>query len=147
MLYVEQGQFNFHEIIPKVPRAIQLILHDRKSFSVAVSEIMALRKESKFQDLTFAYVLANVFRGLNEEKFISALQPSEYFKDKINGIKRDHSGIEGVTMDCIDGVITFNVLLKQPDWDLEELIYSQYHELLNQYKDLPFDIRVQESFK
>lgn len=147
VLYVDQGQFNFRKIIPKIPRAIQLVFHDRKNFVVAISEIMTMSKEYKFHDLTFAYIFTDVFKNLNEEKLFSVLQPSDFFKEKINGIKRDHSGIEGISMECEEGIITFNVMLEQPDWDLEELIYNKYREVLNQYKDQPFDIRIRESLK
>lgn len=147
ILYVDRGQFNFHEVIPKIPRAIQLVLNNRKNFAVAISEIVTMGKESKFQDLTFAYFFANVFRNLNEEKFISIMQPTEFFKDRISNIQRSHPSIEGISVDCKEGIITFSISLKQPDWDLEELIYTEYSRLLNQYKDLPFDIRINESFK
>lgn len=147
VLLVDKGQLRLRGAFTKVPKAIRIGLNYRKNMFIAFSEFLAMSKGEGLRDRNLSYFINDVFENQVEEKFVSVMQPSNFFKEKIMAIKEDNPNIDSFVVDCQSDIITFKILLKQPDWDLEELIYDKYRELLNQYKEQTFDIKVREIFK
>ena len=146
VLLLEKGQPKLLETMPKAPQAMHLIWNERINMAFVLSELAAMHKGSKLQDINFSYMNGDVFKGMTEEKFVSKLNPVEFFKETLGQIKKKTAGIEDVKVDCTNNVIAFKIQIQKPDWDLEELIYRKYQELLKQYKGQSFDITI-EQFK
>lgn len=147
VLLVDKGQPKFLDVFPKTPQAMRVIVGERINMAVALSEFAVMHKGTKLQDFNLSYVNGNVFEGMPEEKFIAKLNPIQFFSDTVKKLKKENSGIEDLKIDSKNDVTTFSVTLKEPDWDLEELIYSKYHQLLKQYKNQAFDIIIDQQLK
>lgn len=148
VLILESGQPNLRSTVPRLHQALRLLLKDPKSMISAIAELMTImHNKPEQEDIFFSYVNNEVFRDMTEEKFISVIQPVDFFKGAIAQIKVEHSGIECFNSYEKNGIIVFNVTIKKPDWDLEQLIYNKFAELSNLYKDKEFDIEIEELFK
>lgn len=146
VLLLEKGQPNLRAAVPKTPYALRLLFLDPAAVFSALSDLIMMRKEFIPQQMFFSYISSQVFKGMTEEKFTSAIPAAELFKGTIGQIKKENPNIENLKVEDIGGITKFIVFLKEPDWDLEQLIYNKFAEIEDLYKDKEFDIEIEELF-
>jgi len=109
-----------------------------------LSDFVKMSKEAELRSIDVSYFPNDIFQNRLVETVahFPNINLIELFKQKIVNVSKK---IE-VRVSEEDESINFFVFMKKPDWEVEELIYSAYGDLLNMFPDVLFSLEVTELF-
>lgn len=143
LLILKRGQFKVGKNIPKI---LDVLGRDNIDLFFVLSEFISMPKQARLRDIDVSFIFRDIFENMITERIITDTSPIDVFSQKMEGLRKEISGIIEFRARSENGKIGFHVFIKKPNWELEERIYNVYGDLLDRFPTFSFDLEVKELF-
>lgn len=125
-----------------LPIICSILRNERLNLFVAVSEYVSMLRETELPQTALSYFHNDIFGDGNEKFVIRSVEPVTFFIQALQEISKTHKGIVRFDERYENGKTELHVFLKEPNWELEELIYGEYGKLLDEFPSHSLDLKV-----
>lgn len=140
-LVMQRGRVKLRRDLPKI---VNVIRKENVDLLVVLSEFISMSKQTKSRQVDVSYFDDDVFGNRIEEIVIRDTKPAGIFRKRLNEIMKERTGIVKSYESYENGQIRLHVFIEEPNWELEELIYDAYGELLDKFPTHSFDLKVMD---
>lgn len=129
-----------------LPKIIGILRKENIDMFTVISEFIFMSRQSELHPIGVSYFDTDVFPGNIQKTVVYNKDVQNFFLHMLKERAGKHPKIIKYYVSYERGNINFCVFIKEPNWELEELIYNIYGDTLDKFPTHKLNLEITEFF-